>query len=299
MKILIIGSKGFIGSHLYNYFSSQRSFVCYAADVVVDYNDAYYSLMDASNSDFNEVFQSLKFDYCINCSGAASVPDSLIHPLRDYTLNTVNVFKILEAIRKYAPECKFINLSSAAVYGNPEKLPIVETQKLIPISPYGLHKLQAEQICNSYYNNFRISTCSARIFSAYGPGLAKQLFWDLYQKAKGNSSVTLFGTGNETRDFIYIGDIVSALHAIIENNYFNGLAINVANGEQCSVKNASELFYKAIGWNGNIQFTGDVRSGDPLFWEADISILKQFGYKKNFDMENGLNNYAQWLKGKD
>ena len=76
--------------------------------------------------DFYIFFKQKQFDVCINCSGAASVPESVINPISDFHLNVVNVFKILDAIREYNPECKFLNLSSASVYGKPEKLPINE-----------------------------------------------------------------------------------------------------------------------------------------------------------------------------
>ena len=115
-----------------------------------------YFLIDATNSGFEEVFKSERFDYCVNCSGAASVPDSIKNPIRDFELNTHNVFKQLESIRKYNSSCKYINLSSAAVYGNPIKLPISENQKLAPISPYGIHKKMAEEICMEFYTHFDI-----------------------------------------------------------------------------------------------------------------------------------------------
>lgn len=106
MKVLIIGSKGFIGHHLVQYFKEVGHSV-WKADVVVDYADVdRYFLIDVSNSDYNTVFHYEKYDLCINCSGAASVPDSLKNPMRDYYLNTVNVFKILTAINQFQPECK-------------------------------------------------------------------------------------------------------------------------------------------------------------------------------------------------
>src|SRR5688572_14773670 len=115
LKILIIGSKGFIGFSVFTYLSKKHDYQVWGCDVVVDYTATNYFLIDASNSDFEEVFQQQPFSVCINCSGAANVPNSLLHPLRDYYLNTLNVFKILESIRKHAPACRFLNISSAAV----------------------------------------------------------------------------------------------------------------------------------------------------------------------------------------
>ena len=190
MTILVIGSKGFIGSHVLNYLK-ENNYKVYGCDVVTDYEHKDYIQIDATNSDFHFVFEQHDLDMCINCSGAASVPQSIEYPLRDYLLNTFNVFKILDAIRLYQPKCKFLNLSSAAVYGNQETLPIRENAVLKPLSPYGIHKIQAEQICKEFFNYYDVSTCSLRIFSAYGDGLKKQLFWDMYQKFLNNDIIEL------------------------------------------------------------------------------------------------------------
>jgi dTDP-glucose 4,6-dehydratase/UDP-glucose 4-epimerase len=139
MKILVIGSKGFIGSACVNYFSNQYD--VWQADVVVDYTTPKYLLLDATNANYEEIFSVEQFDVCINCSGAASVPDSINHPQRDFTLNVFTIFKQLDAIRLKSPNCKYIHMSSAAVYGNPETLPISENHPLNPISPYGNIKL--------------------------------------------------------------------------------------------------------------------------------------------------------------
>ncbi len=229
MKILIIGSKGFIGSHLVAYFTEKKNVSVWECDVVVDYVTPQYVQLDATNADYHSLFEGQQFDICINCSGAASVPDSIIQPLRDFNLNMVNVFKLLDAILKYNKTCKFINLSSAAVYGNPQENPIKETAVLQPISPYGKHKQMAEMICKEFHQQFCIATCSLRIFSAYGNGLKKQLFWDLYQKTKSSKEICLFGTGNETRDFIHVSDIARVIDLVIQKADFEGEAINVAN----------------------------------------------------------------------
>lgn len=182
MKVLVIGSKGFIGSHVATLFEEMYGYEVHECDVAVDYAKNNYHLIDATNADYHQVFRNNYFDACINCAGAASVSDSILNPLRDYTLNTYNVFKILDAIRLFQPDCKFVNLSSAAVYGNPHRLPVQENLDLIPVSPYGVHKLHAEMIGEEFYNYYNIPNCSLRIFSAYGPRLKKQLLWDIFQK---------------------------------------------------------------------------------------------------------------------
>ena len=294
-KFLIIGSKGFIGVHLKTYLEVMGHEV-WGADVIVDYvNTERYFLVDASNPGFHEVFENESYDICINCSGAADVADSLKHPLRDYQLNTTVVFKLLEAIRVYQPECKFINLSSAAVYGNPISLPVKENSSLAPISPYGYHKLMSERICEEYHRFFGLHTCSLRIFSAYGEGLRKQLFWDLFQKTKNNEKIILFGTGNESRDFIYIGDLVQAILNVALYAKYKGQSINVANGEEISIKDCVREFYDLFERPINYRFSGQVRKGDPNNWVADISLLKDLGYKQKYSLKDGLKNYYKWL----
>jgi len=295
-KLVVIGSKGFIGKAVLHFFSLLEGYDCWGCDIVVSHSEPQYFQIDATNSSYSELFENIHFDLCINCAGAASVPDSLINPLKDFSLNVLNVIRILDAIRKYVPNCKFINMSSAAVYGNPTTLPVTEFQMLAPISPYGIHKMQAEQLCTLYYNFWKIKTCSLRIFSAYGPGLKKQLFWDLYQKSLKANMVELFGTGKETRDFIYVDDIVQCIELAFKKAPFKGEAVNVANGYQCTIGEASSKIYDAIGWKGSIKFNNQVRPGDPLNWEADISTIREWGYVNKFDLKSGLEKYAKWLR---
>jgi dTDP-glucose 4,6-dehydratase/UDP-glucose 4-epimerase len=295
MKILIIGSMGFIGQHLFRYFSEKGNEV-WGADVVYDYiNKDRFFLIDASISDYNSVFQSSEYNLCVNCSGAANVPESLKNPLHDYSLNTINVFSILEAIRRFQPGCKFINLSSAAVYGNPKHLPVKEDSIPDPLSPYGFHKLQAEQICKEFYDFYNINTCSLRIFSVYGPGLKKQLFWDLYSKAKSGVPFSLFGTGDESRDYIYILDLVRVIEMIAQHSAFNADIINVANGVEILIKDVVSIFFGLFDHEIRYSFSGETREGDPVNWMADITKLVSYGYQPAFTIERGLENYYKWV----
>ena len=299
MKIILIGSKGFIGHNLLNYLSGNGHEV-WGADVVTDYVDLdRYFLIDASNSDYSSVFKYNKYEVCINCSGAASVPDSLLNPLRDYYLNTVNVYKILEAIKNFQPDCRFINLSSAAVYGNPQHLPVKEFARPNPLSPYGIHKLQSEQICKEFNDYYKIQTCSLRIFSVYGPGLQKQLFWDLYKKAKAGRPFTLYGTGNESRDFIYISDLVKAIELVTEFSSFKAEVINIANGQEIIIKDAVTIFYSFFKSEIAYSFSGNIREGDPANWLADIKKLTSFGYKPLIDIKTGLGKYFESISMAD
>lgn len=294
MKILVIGSEGFIGSHIKNRFSKSNDVWC--ADVLNIKDSSQYHQLALSNTDFNILFEGRQFDVCINASGNGSVPISINKPTFDFELNVTNTLKILEAIRTHNPECKFINMSSAAVYGNPSKLPINESTNLKPLSPYGWHKLYAEQICKEYYYLYNIQTINLRLFSVYGENLKKQLFWDIYQKCLFSKDVELFGSGNETRDFIYIEDLLEAINCVIKKGLFNGESVNVASGIETDISHAASIFIKEIDPNINLKFNMIVKPGDPLNWKADISVLTNFGFKNDTLIENGLKNVAKWLK---
>lgn len=294
-KLLIIGSKGFIGSHCYCYYKKNANYKVFQTDVFPDTGlDDYYKL-DLINPDFNSIFQKQKFDFCMNVSGSASVPFSISNPAEDFRLNVGNVNLILHAIRNNNSECRFLNFSSAAVYGNPGSLPITEIMPSAPLSPYGFHKMLSEHICSEFYKLYQISTCCLRVFSAFGPGLRKQLFWDLAKKADESEIVELFGTGNESRDFVYIDDLVSAIEIVISNAPFRGEAINVSGGKEISVRHAAETFLKYYKPGAVLKFSGIVKTGDPLHWEADISRLKEMGFDPQTSFEEGMSRYSEWL----
>ncbi|WP_367757373.1 SDR family oxidoreductase [Flavobacterium sp. WC2430] len=294
MKILIIGSKGFIGSHCVDFFQS-KCFDVYQADVNESTDKNFYKI-ERQNSDFSLIFKEHQFDVCINASGSAHVGFSFENPSKDFELNVINVQKMLVAIRDYNNNCKFINFSSAAVYGNPQTLPIKENSNCKPLSPYGFHKLQSELLLTEYHKFFGLKTCSLRVFSAYGPRLKKQLFWDLYQKSIQSDVISLFGTGNETRDFIYIDDLIQIIDLVIQESAFHGSIYNVASNVETTIAEAAQVFFNSFSPDKEIIFNGEVKLGDPNNWLSDMGILKGKGFKPQFNLYLGLKKYAEWLK---
>ncbi|MBD3750369.1 MAG: NAD-dependent epimerase/dehydratase family protein [Sphingobacteriales bacterium] len=297
MKILILGSEGFIGKHLVHYFQ-KKNYTVISSDIILK-NESNYILINPEAPNFTLLFQKNTYDVCINATGAANVQFSFIYPHTDYFLNTANVFAILDAIRIYNPSCAFINLSSAAVYGNPEYLPIHENTPIKPVSPYGMHKHYSELICKEFFQFYNIKSISIRIFSAYGPGLKKQLLWDLFKKisnSKEQNKIELFGTGNETRDFIYVEDIAYAVDCIINSGYFTGEAINIASGTETSIKSLAEMYIKHFNPNINILFSEQTKIGDPIFWKADITQLKSLGFNPQFNIAEGIKETIEWQK---
>lgn len=294
MKILIIGSNGFIGSHCVDYFTA-NGFEVFQADVNQSTERNFYKI-ERQNSDFSAPFKEHQFDVCINASGSAHVGFSFEKPSKDFELNVANVQKLVVAIRDYNPDCKLINFSSAAVYGNPQSLPIIENSSCKPLSPYGFHKLQSELLLTEYHKFFGLNTCSLRVFSAYGPRLKKQLFWDLYQKVLQGGEVSLFGTGKETRDFIYIDDLMQIMDLVIQHSPFKGSIYNVGSQVETTIAEATHFFLNEFSPKKEAIFTGEVKVGDPNNWLADMENLKKYGFKPQFNLTLGLKKYAEWLR---
>jgi nucleoside-diphosphate-sugar epimerase len=298
LNIIILGSEGFIGKYLVRFFF-EKGWNVHGADVLEVGTRFYqYHKISRLSPEFDELLQSIDFTACVNAAGSGNVSYSISHPLTDFEANSLDVIRCLDAIRRHRPFCKFLHISSAAVYGNPATLPIKESDPLKPVSPYGWHKLISEQICQEYSGIYDISVAIARPFSVYGPGLKKQLIWDLYLKClqSVNGAIELWGTGTESRDFIYIEDLVLAFYTIIQFGKMKGEVYNVASGIETTIKEVSRLFLNALQKTVLVRFNQQIRVGDPINWRADISRLKAIGFTPKTDISHGLTKTAEWLK---
>ncbi|MEJ7676469.1 MAG: SDR family oxidoreductase [Segetibacter sp.] len=259
MNILILGVQGFIGKHLVNFFIN-KSHAVTGCDLV-EFSTQSYTYYKASilSPDFESIFLGQSFDVCINASGSGNVGYSISHPYSDFQANTVAVAKVLDTLRKYNPACKYLHISSAAVYGNPGRLPIKEGDNHAPLSPYGFHKVMSETICKEYYQLYNLHITIIRPFSVYGNGLKKQLLWDICQKLHKNDSISLFGTGKETRDFLHISDLLLLIMKIIENSPFECDIYNAATGTETTIRQIADIFEKNFPGSGQISFSGEVK----------------------------------------
>lgn len=296
MKILIIGSYGFIGSYVASELNTK--YEIFGCDIIPSTDRLYYQV-DRDSPTYAFAFKENQFDVCINCAGSANVQESIINPLNDFNSNLANLCNLLEVIIKYNPECKLINISSAAVYGNALSLPISVSSPLNPLSPYGVHKMLADNLVTKYAELFNISVCSVRIFSAYGNGQKKLFLWDCFQKISNTPKggiVNFYGTGHESRDYIHISDIVQQIELVIDNAPFKGEVYNVANGEEVLIKDIIQLMQQALNKELRAKFSGTTRPGDPVNWRADISPMIEWGYKKSVPIQTGVKDYIQWAQ---
>ena len=299
-SVLVIGVAGFIGRYIARYFSEQKWSVI-GIDSSPPENaplanlSKYYRLY-LPDSGLTNILQENSPQVCINCAGRASVGQSMSDPSADFHSSTVLTFEILNALRLYVPNCRFIFLSSAAVYGNPESLPIKETQSLAPISPYGFHKRQCEQLCLEFTKVYDLPTSVVRIFSAYGPGLRRQVLWDICRKAIGQDSFQLQGTGAESRDFIHALDIAKALLVIAQSASTEANIYNLGSGREVAIAELANLILDALECDNSPLFNNVVPTGTPLNWQADISKLRGLGFTPSVPLEKGIKTFANWCR---
>ena len=243
-----------------------------------------------------ELLDRIAPDLCVHCAGCASVGLSLDHPGTDFSANTVLVFEVLEAMRRHAPKCRFLLLSSAAVYGDPATLPVTEDHAVRPLSPYGYHKRQAELLCEEFSRIYALPTAVARIFSAYGPGLRRQVVWDMCEKVLTTGKLELRGTGRESRDFIQADDIARGLLALAENAPCEGEIYNLASGQEVSIAKLAQTLLEALGSRVQPHFDGMGTPGNPLNWCADITKISSLGFVPTIPLTRGIEEMARWAK---
>lgn len=283
MKIIILGSKGFIGYNLFEFFQ-----------------DLGHEVLTVDRLEFvidrKVVLAFENSDVIINCIGSANVGFSYSNIKDDFESNVDVVRRVLDILQEYNfGHIKFINLSSAAIYGNPLSLPVKESDTTKPLSPYGFHKLIAELLLKEYSQCFSLKTLSLRIFSAYGKGQKKLFLWDLHEKIqKSKEKIVLLGTGNESRDFIHIEDIIQQILLAIDYADFGGEAINIANGEEVKISRIVDLYQTYYPKKFDYEYNGKVRLGDPLNWCADISIMENWGYKQRVPLAEGIKRVIEW-----
>jgi len=293
-KVLVIGASGFIGSNCYSAFKA--TFDTTGVDV---YPGADGVIQVSDFSETAVLLTEKNFDVVVNCAGSSNVQNSFANPHRDFELNTALVERLLTTIKVASPATRFINLSSAAVYGNPGKLPISETDAPAPLSPYGEHKLQAEQLVQRFFTSEGIKGLSLRIFSAYGVGLRRQFFFDLSQKfTQHPHAVTLYGSGHESRDFVYISDIVAALRCLINNATFDGGTYNLGSGTEAIIGETAHTYADIFGYKGQLLFSNTALAGYPVNWRADITKLRALGFEPAVSLQEGMTLYANWIKRK-
>ncbi len=204
-------------------------------------------------------------DRIFHLAGGSSVGPSLAAPLEDFHRTVGATASLLEWMRLNAPEAALVMASSAAVYGDAAQVPIGDDAARAPLSPYGVHKSMMEMAADSWAGNFDLRVAAVRLFSVYGPGLEKQLAWEVLKRLqRGERRFSLGGTGAETRDWLHIADAARLLIEAAELASPQAPCMNGCTGTPLSVRETVTALAQGFGAEVELHFNGQRRAGDPL-----------------------------------
>ena len=302
MKVLITGGAGFIGSHLVEYFQGKAE-----VRVLDNLRTGYLQNIDKFDAEFikgsitdrKTVKEAVKdIDYIFHLAAMISVPESMEKPLECVEINTKGLLTVLEEAAS-ANVKKLCFSSSSAIYGDSPIVPKVEIMAPEPKSPYAVTKLDGEYYCRIFNSNGWLNTVSLRYFNVFGPkqdpssqyAAAVPIF---ISKAINNEPISIFGDGEQTRDFIFVKDIVAANVFLSQSPDLSG-AYNVAYGQRITINDLAKKIIKMTGSKSEIQYLPE-REGDIKHSSASIEKLLKTGFSPEGDLENGLKATIDFFK---
>lgn len=310
---LITGGAGFIGSNLANYLASENTVIVIddlsmgKQENLINSNNIKFIKGSVTNHHLMEdILSSNQFDYIFHLAAIASVADSVARPVETHQINFESVLSLLELVKKTQPNLKkLVFSSSAAVYGDEPSLPKIENSAIKPLTPYAIDKYAAERYVNVYNHLYDVPTSAVRFFNIYGPnqnpsspysGVISILidnYRDLLKKR--NISFTLYGDGEQSRDFVYIEDAIQALLLVAKSSHSKGEVYNVGTGKAITLNELIFTIDKILGVKLPVVFMEE-RSGDIKHSLSNTEKLTLLGYKPSFTVEKGIASYLSKLK---
>lgn len=306
MRVLLTGCAGFIGSHLAEELLKQGYEV-----VGIDNLNTYYSpelkkrnlkvlkkftkfkFILGSILDKSEMKKAGRVDIVFHEAAVAGVRPSLDNPMMYLENNTLGTINLLENFRDVK---RFIYASTSSIYGNVPKsqLPIKEMQEKKPISPYGLSKLQGEKWCELYSRIYGLKTVSLRLFTVYGPRQRPDEAIGRFIRALlSGGAITIYGDGEQTRDFTFVGDAVNAHILSMEKG--KGV-YNIGSGKSITVNGLVKTISRVTGREAKVRHI-EKQAGDVLHTWADITLAREgLGYEPRYSIESGLQEHINWIR---
>ncbi|MCU4742803.1 NAD-dependent epimerase/dehydratase family protein [Natronoglomus mannanivorans] len=232
-------------------------------------------------------------DVVFHEAALVSVSRSVEDPLESHTRNATGTLTVLEAARDH--DARVVCASSAAIYGQPSEVPVSETDPKEPTSPYGLDKLALDEYTRLYHELYGLETVALRYFNVYGPGQPANDYSGVisifFDRALDGEPLTVFGDGEQTRDFVFIDDIVQAnLRAAVTDDV--GEAYNIGTGTRVTITELAESVLEVTGSSSEIVYD-DPREGDIRHSGADISKAREMlGFEPSVSLEDGLSRFV-------
>jgi UDP-glucose 4-epimerase len=304
MKILVTGGCGFIGSHIVEHFQGKaevRVLDNLRSGFKHNLDGLRHELIEASILDREAVRRAVQgVDYIFHLAAMISVPESMAKPIECDEINTKGTLIVLEEAARAGVK-KLVLSSSAAIYGDNPIVPKVETMVPEPKSPYAITKLDGEYYCKLFADEKRLQTACLRYFNVFGPrqdpksqyAAAVPIF---IHRALRGEPIVIYGDGEQTRDFIYVKDIVAANVFMATQSPATGV-FNVAYGQKISINDLCRLICRLIGSKSLIQHAAE-RSGDVKHSLAAVDKLRAAGFKPASDFEHGLTETIRFFKSK-
>ncbi len=301
--LLVTGARGAIGRHLVRdarsqgYTTTGIGHGAWLDDESLPAIDGWINGgVDGDNLSANAKLTGAP-DLIVHLAGGSAVGPSIQHPGEDFRRTVESSQHLLEWVRTSAPATtRLVFVSSAAVYGDGHQTAIAETSPLNPTSPYGAHKAIVEMLCRSYARQFGLKIAIVRPFSVFGPGLKKQLIWELASRlCRGERRVTLAGTGQEQRDFLPMSNVTLCLLHAGELASDLVPTINGCTGRATKVEDVAKLV--AAEFEGAcVAFSGQVRAGDPGYLVGDPSYAAACGFEARIDLPQEIAKTIRWIR---
>ena len=308
MKALVTGAAGFIGSHL-SAALLERGTPVVGIDCFTDYYPRAIKeanlAVNAGTPAFTFVegaIQETDLDRLLNgvthvfhLAAQAGVRKSWGRDFTAYTSNNVDASQHLLEACVGKPVEKFVYASSSSLYGDAVIMPVREDALPRPLSPYGVTKLAAEHLCSLYWANHKVPTTSVRYFTVYGPRQRPDMaFHRFITSALLQHPITIYGDGNQTRDFTFVSDAVAATIAAGDRGV-PGRAYNVGGGSRVSVNDVLAILGRLAGQPLTVSREG-AQKGDVRDTSADTSLAKRdLGFAPAVSIEQGLEAEYRWL----